>query len=440
MGSMWKRCFVALGFVALLVLPGACGGGSSGPTGPAEGSVASLKTADWRTKIGESVELEGYLLLNDDGTGVLVDSMADTSVNAPIPETNYVALGSNFLRGLSRDTYQMAKVRLTGIVRETTDADRTTRAGLHGDLALCEIEPSATPTVTAARTGPLSALINPCVTNPGLCKIFNGGEVEKHALLYSGGINKDSAYMRYWNDMALYYNMLVWLFGYDPDNIIVVYKNGVAENGDMPVHYAATPTGLGTAFAELGANMDFNDDFFLFTTNHGGTVSDIGSPAPADEDFGADTIDECSFYYNVNQRLFDDQMASFVNGLSFGRMCCVMEQCFSGGMIYDLRGQNRVICTACSEVEVSYGGSTYDDFVMLFASALIGTHQLTGTPVDADENNDGGVSVYEAFRWATNNDTRPETPQYEDSGEGIPIAFPSAGVTIDGSYGFTYFL
>ena len=324
-------------------------------------------------------------------------------------------------------------------MRETTDPERTTRAELHGDLALCEITPSATPTITAARVGPLTQLVNPCQIVPGLCDIFTPGDVEKHALLYSGGINSDSAYMRYWNDMVLYYTM-VWLFGYEPDNIIVVYKNGVAENGDMPVHYAATPSGLATAFGVLGVNMDSNDDFFLFTTNHGGTVTDVGSPAPLDEDFGTDLIDECLFYYNSNQVLRDDTMASFVNGLQFGRMCCVMEQCFSGGMIYDLRGPNRVICTACRETEVSWGGATYDVFVMLFASALIGVHQLSGQPVDADENDDGKVSIYEAFRWATNNDTADETPQYEDSGEGISISFPSAGVTIDGSYGFNYFL
>lgn len=93
----------------------------------------------------------------------------------------------------------------------------------------------------------------------------------------------------------------------------------------MPVHLAATPSGLATAFGVLGANMDSNDDFFPFTTNHGGTVTDVGSPAPGDEDFGADLIDECSFYYNSNQVLRDDTMASFVNGLQFGRMCCVME-------------------------------------------------------------------------------------------------------------------
>lgn len=161
-------------------------------------------------------------MINDDGMGVLVDNMDDILKNTAIPETNYVALGSNFIRGLSQDECQPVRVRLAGSMRETTDPERTRRAELHGDLALCEITPSATPTITAARVGPLTRPANPCQIVPGLCEIFTPGEVQKHALLFSDGINNDSAHVRYWNDMVLYYTMLVWLFGYEPDNIIVV--------------------------------------------------------------------------------------------------------------------------------------------------------------------------------------------------------------------------
>ena len=426
----------------MLSLATACGGNSDpAPVpGPAPFSVAAVKAQDWRSNIGETVEVDGYLMLNPDGTGVLIESMDDFFINTAIPETQYVVLGSENIRALDQDMYQFARVRLIGVVRETSNEQRILRALLHGDLALCEIAAAGIPTITQARAGPLVTSISPCITNPGLCDILpSPGAVEKHAILYSGGINADAAYMRYWNDMVLYYALLTWIFGYPADNIIVVYKDGTPENGDMPVDYPASPAGLAAAFAELKKNMDVNDDFFLFMTNHGGTTSDSGSPAIADEDFGADTIDETAFYYNSGQIVYDDDMAAYVNGLSFGRMCCVMEQCFSGGMIYDLRGPNRVICAACRETEVSYGSSEYDDFVMLWASAMIGINQVTSSAVDADTNNDNKVSVYEAFRWATANDTKPETPQYEDSGEGISVSNPSLGSTIDGAFGSTYF-
>lgn len=420
----------------LLLLPGSCKGG--GGPGNTPGTIAELKTDAWRDMIGKEVELEGYLLLNPDGTGRLLSDRADYESNGAIPEDRYVALGRDSLAGLDRSEHHLAHVQLRGTVRETGDPDRTSLGSTLGDRALCEVAAHEEPLVMGQWGGAKAAFINPCENLT--CRLLTHIGPQKYALLYSGGINKDMAYMRYWNDMTLYYAMLTWVFGYDPDNIIVVYKDGVPENGYMPVHYAATPTGLNTAFDVLRARMDADDTFFLFMTNHGGTTSDMGSPMPNDEDFSADTIDETAFYYNQNSVIFDDDIAAQVNSLTFARMCAVMEQCFSGGMIYDLRGPNRVICTAANEVELSYGGAVYDDFVMLFASALIGIHQLTSDPVDADENNDGKVSIYEAFRWATTNDTRPEHPQYEDSGEGISIGFPSLGNTIDGTYGSTFFL
>jgi hypothetical protein len=276
--------------------------------------------------------------------------------------------------------------------------------------------------------------MDPCGAG-GICGRLVDLTPTKYALLYSGGINEDKAYQRYWNDIALYHAVLTWVYGYDPDNIVVVYKDGVPENGFAPVHYAATPSGLSDAFAELGSKMDFTDEFFLFMTNHGGTTSDQGSPTPDDEDSPLDGTDECAFYFGQNSIPYDEDFAMAVNSLPFARMICVMEQCFSGGFIHDLRGPNRVIVSAASEVEVSFGGTQFDDFVMLFASALVGTHQVDGTPVDADLNDDGDVSVYEAFHWARANDTQDEHPQYEDSGDGLPTGFPIAGLTLDGAYG-----
>lgn len=426
---------VTLAFVGLSCLV-ACGSNSPGPV---PRTLAEVKSDSWRDLVGEPVELEGYLMIHADGTGVLVQSPEDTSTNTLIPESRYVALSGSALRSLAPESHYMAKVRVSGVVKETADPDRRHLVGIAGDKSLCEVAVDDGLTILQPWTGEIAAVFDPCAVS-GLCDLVVRRSPQKFALLYSGGINKDAAYMRYWNDMTLYYAMLTFLFGYQPENVVVVYKDGMPENGFMPVDHPATPAGLNAAFTDLRNRMTSKDEFFFFMTNHGGTIADAGSPTPNDEDFSADTIDECAFYYNVDSVPYDDDIAMQVNSLSFSRMCCVMEQCFSGGMIYDLRGPNRVIVTACNEVEVSYGGAVYDDFVMLFASALIGIQQLTGDPVDADEDNDGKVSVYEAFRWATTHDTRPETPQYEDSGEGIPIAFPAAGITTDGSYGSLYFL
>ena len=47
---------------------------------------------------------------------------------------------------------------------------------------------------------------------------------EKYAILYSGGINEEKAYYRYWNDI-IYMKFILEMHGYDPANIYVVYKD-----------------------------------------------------------------------------------------------------------------------------------------------------------------------------------------------------------------------
>ncbi len=398
-------------------------------------NFSDVKSSDWRSNIGDTVDVVGFIKLNDDGTGVLMANKGDFDVNGLIPEERTISLGSENIRGLSQATYYLAKVKVRGVIRATTEPGRTTFGRLTGDdLSQFELKVVVTPVIIEPSPG-IGTVLDWCSRNPTLCTI-NTTVSTKYALLYSGGINPDKAYDRYWNDMSLYYNMLVYIYGYDPDNIIVVYKNGVALNNSMPVGYAATPAGLNSAFSALGDMMDSNDQFFFFMTNHGGQITDVGSPVPNDEDFGSDNIDECTFYYSSAGRPYDDDIAAKVNSLSFNRMICVMEQCFSGGMIYDLRGTNRIIMTAANEVEVSYGGAKFDDFCMLLASALIKTHQESRAAVNADADNNGQVSLTEAFRWATDNDNQPEHPQYEDSGEGIPIGYPSDnGAVMDGAKG-----
>ncbi|MFW9840828.1 MAG: hypothetical protein ACFFES_08045, partial [Candidatus Thorarchaeota archaeon] len=93
---------------------------------------------------------------------------------------------------------------------------------------------------------------------------------QKYALLYSGGWRVDKAYFRYWNDLSYMYFILL-LNGYPPDNIYVVYKDGVGEDTNTPVDYPATQTSMETAFQNLNQTLTADDKFFFFTTNHGGS-------------------------------------------------------------------------------------------------------------------------------------------------------------------------
>ena len=40
--------------------------------------------------------------------------------------------------------------------------------------------------------------------------------------------------------------------------------------------------------------------------------------------------------------------------------------------------------------------------------------------IESDQNNDDLISMREAFIWAATMDSRPETPRYNDNGDGTP--------------------
>ncbi|TAE61049.1 MAG: hypothetical protein EAZ89_00940 [Bacteroidetes bacterium] len=190
--------------------------------------------------------------------------------------------------------------------------------------------------------------------------------------------------------------------------------------------------------------MISSDQLFFFATNHGGgwhQVEDKNYSGVSDgnNDEGDPFFyDETLFYYNTPGAISDDQLSGWINSIPFARLVAVIEPCFGGGLLRDLKGSNRVIVSASTEFEFSWAlppSYQYNAFSYHFTAAVNGaTH--SGTPVDADSDNDGDVSILEAFLYATNADTQPETPQYEDSGDGQSTAAPSVSGT-DGGYGAT---
>ena len=233
---------------------------------------------------------------------------------------------------------------------------------------------------------------------------------------------------------SFFHFTLTWILGIDPEKIKVVYKDGVQEDGFMPVHFAASPSGINDAFDFFEEEMDANDKFIMFATNHGGNGYNDNN---GDEISGND---EAMFYYNSSSVFTDDILASKVNGLSFGSFIGIFEPCYAGGLLYDLRGPNRVMMSASTENQVSWGsvsnyGNSYDIFVFYVTSALAGQFP-DGTPVDADTNNDGLVSMAEAFDYARVADTADEIPQIESDGNGVPSGTSGAEIGTDAANAF----
>ncbi|MCP4544887.1 MAG: T9SS type A sorting domain-containing protein [bacterium] len=267
---------------------------------------------------------------------------------------------------------------------------------------------------------------------------------QSYAFIISGGADQSNNHIRYWNDSAFIYRTLVEYYGYADDHIRVCIADGTNPaadrsngtnsppdldgDGDDDIEYPATLEYVGQVFNELAATLTATDQLFIFTTDHGGQES------------GQD----CLLNLWNWEDLRDDQMAAYITALPCQTIICTFEQCYSGGMIDDLEGDGRVIATACHWSELSWAMGPdyiYDTFVYHWTSAVAGQTPY-GDPVDADTNDDGIVSMQEAFIYAEANDFEDEEPQYSStpaelgnmlnlfgSMDGVYLALD--GVTID---------
>ena len=342
--------------------------------------------------IGETITILGYLV-NAAGNYLLVSNPL-FYFNNSLSFDNHINLGSTIPSGMSESIGK--QIAVTGVLEAfdplggssdfTVDSffDITFEVTVEGQYRDVQMDPY------------------PVFTD--IPFLFDA-TVEKYAVLYSGGIEPGRDYYRYWNDI-IYMYFILQMHGYDADNIYVVYKDGVGEDTYTPVDYPATHTSLDTVFGELSTEMGRADTLFFYTTNHGGGGGiSVWNPMDAG---GALTHAEVS---------------DWLDSITCRNMIIVMEQCVSGKFITHLSAQNRVIMTACKDDENSYSADTegnWDEFVYQFMCALVGfPWNSDGSTVDADFNNNGYVSMREAFIWAAAMDSRPETPWYNDNGDGV---------------------
>jgi hypothetical protein len=395
-----------------------------------------VATRDFATS--KKVTVEGYYW--NETTPMLVSDMKLLNINTPIPDDKYILLngkGVDALKG--KDNYQGAKVRIT-IPMDSKMGSR----GLGQPFVITDL-----PLIIAKPTSGIyiPTPIDWCQRYPHLCKIDVLKFSKNYAILYSGGVNAGNAHLRYWNDLKFMYTTLKNKYGYTDDRIIVIYKDGVAQDAGMTVDYAASVTGVRTAFTTLKGKITTLDNLFFFATNHGGgyhrgnntqgeatphLAGGVNDVAVFDE-IDVRKVDETIYYYGqANNTIIDDSLSKWISSLKFKTFTALLEPCFSGGLLYDLRGTNRVIMSAADEFQYSYGGLTnggvsFDIFSYYFTEA-INKMSFSGAALSTnpDTNGDGKVSALEAFKYAKSKDNAEESPQLEDSGDGISTNNPSA--------------
>ncbi|MGQ1948816.1 T9SS type A sorting domain-containing protein [Geofilum sp. OHC36d9] len=258
----------------------------------------------------------------------------------------------------------------------------------------------------------------------------------KYAVIISGGYNKYNNHERYWNDCEAIYSTLRYVYGFEHHQIFVLMSDGWETGADRhlisggyddsprdfdgdgttDVTNKATKAAIISLFDMLGEWMLPNDYLYVFTTDHGSLES------------GNDV--KICLWNETEMR--DDEFATELNKINAGKISIVMEQCHSGGFVDDLSGNGRVIATACQASQSSYANTDllYNEFVYHWTAAALGKYP-DGTSVDADNNNDGFVTMLEAFEYARDNDTKSETPQYNSQPQSLGRELTNFGFEVN---------
>lgn len=151
---------------------------------------------------------------------------------------------------------------------------------------------------------------------------------------------------------------------------------------------------INTVFNELSAKITANDNLFIFTTDHGQSDGSL-----------------CLW----NRELMSpSELAQQVDKIRAKYISILLLQCYSGAFIEPLSARNRVISTAASASEYSWGIpgiNGYEIYFKEWLAAMLGEYP-NKSQVNADANNDGYVTMKEAFQYAKNHDSSGETPQY----------------------------
>jgi hypothetical protein len=354
--------------------------------------VESVLNGNKEDYIGKIITLNGFYIEGGANISLLVTDPLVYENNSLTP-SNYILIGGSVPSSLQGQ--QGAQVQITGKV-SWADAEE----GLLS-IGYAKYEIIKEPVLGSMK----NIMINPSLIKEGhdLVPLVQ----TKYAVLISGGINPEKAYARYWNDITTMYTILTWLYGYDPANIYIAYKDGVAENNYAPCHGPATHTFIESVFSELEGKMSRIDDLFIYTTNHGGSAG-LSLWGPLDP-----------------YVLTPNELNTMLENIDYHQEIIVMEQCKSGVFIPTLSQAGRVILTACSPYQSSFGCDTegpWDEFVYHFMCA-VAKIKLNGDlgSVDADTSGDGRVSMYEAFMYASAHDSRLENPYYDDDGDGQGI-------------------
>ena len=266
---------------------------------------------------------------------------------------------------------------------------------------------------------------------------YNG----RYAVLISRYKSSDGEYIAFWNDLRIFHDILVDRGymddntpGFNPstDHIGLLFGDGNDIKDDFNVKYgtpegvtitdySATKSNIKKVFQKLSQVMTDRDMLFVLTFDHG--KSGQGH----------------SYLSVQDGEIRDDDFANNYVGLiqHYYRRYFIMQQCFGGGFIDDLKNSRTVILTATKDDQIAHSCDSdeeneysqkwhqwyHAEFLFYLISALKG-ETPTGKAVNADRDGNGYISLKEAFEYAYSWDSwNPDGDHYPadplNPGEGI---------------------
>lgn len=232
-----------------------------------------------------------------------------------------------------------------------------------------------------------------------------------YAIILSGGADLVSNGYRFWNDCSFVYQTLVKTYGIPKANIYPILSDGddpaqdmnmgsyftsqpldLDFDGEKDIYLAATKNNIQQTLNTILAKIQQDDQLLFFVTDHGGKVPN--STSSLIWLWNGETLEDYTLASML--RPFTEKMVN-VN--------VVMAQCYSGGFIDDLSQAGCVVATACngSEPSLAFTDFGFDEFIYHWTCAINGATHKYGS-VNADADNDGHVSMLEAFNYAKAND------------------------------------
>ena len=311
------------------------------------------------------------------------------------------------------------------------------------------------------------------------------GKVERWVLLVGGTpeVIGESGSHQTLRDTYYFYHLSVYDIGISADHVMYLYvwkvPPPILQDYDAIDDVANISSVRYYITQWLKPNVDEDDIVLIYMVTHGrgafenGTWPETDKPARIDGSAGdpkdegdehynpvSDAwwgVDEGLWFYNDQAIYWDDEFRQDLDELPSCTQIIILESCFGGGFIDDLSASNRVIVTAIDETYFAVGdadGDGFSEFSEVFIDALHGydtswdeydpanpiKHE---TPVNADSDGDGRVSIQEAFDYAVANDEY-DTPWLDCDGDRLPTFIggadqldpcqPPANVYIDGLF------